>query len=218
MIVAPEITVYLDSLEPGNAAWLEALRREAETAEVPVLRRNTERFLKMLLLILKPQELLEVGTAVGYSALVMASVLPENAHITTIESWAPRIEAAQRNISRSVYRERITLLPGDAGEILPGLPAERYSFVFMDAAKGQYLNWLPHLLKCLRPGGIILSDNVLQEGSIAYSRFALPRRDRTIHARMREYLYVLTHTEGLETSILPGGDGIALTLKRAGAE
>ena len=108
MIVAPEITAYLDSLEPGNAAWLEALRREAETAEVPVLRRNTERFLKMLLLILKPQELLEVGTAVGYSALVMASVLPENAHITTIESWAPRIEAAQRNISRSVYRERIT--------------------------------------------------------------------------------------------------------------
>ena len=134
MIVAPEITAYLDSLEPGNAAWLEALRREAETAEVPVLRRNTERFLKMLLLILKPQELLEVGTAVGYSALVMASVLPENSHITTIESWAPRIEAAQRNISRSVYRERITLLPGDAGEILPGLPAERYSFVFMDAA------------------------------------------------------------------------------------
>ena len=131
----------------------------------------------------------------------------------TIENWPPRIMAAAKNIDRAELSGRISLLEGDAGILLPGLPPEQYDLIFLDAAKGQYLIWLPHLLKCLKTGGVLVSDNVLQEGNAAESRYALDRRERTIHSRMREYLYVLTHTEGLATSVTPCGDGTALTVK-----
>lgn len=208
------VAAYLDSLDPGNSPLLEKIRQEAVLGDVPVLRRETERFLKTLLALKRPSFVLELGTAVGYSALVMREVLPEDSHITTIESWAPRITAAKRNFSRAGRAESITLLEGDAGALLPTLPQKKFDFVFMDAAKGQYLNWLPHLLNCMCPGAVLLSDNVLQEGSLVLSRFAVDRRDRTIHARMREYLYTLTHTPALETSVLPCGDGVALTVKK----
>lgn len=212
------VSAYLDSLDPGNSPLLEEIRQEAVLEDVPVLRRETERLLKTLLALKQPASVLEVGTAVGYSALVMRELLPEESHITTIESWAPRISKAKQNFRRAGCAERITLLEGDAGELLSTLPREKFDFVFMDAAKGQYLNWLPHLLNCMCPGAVLLSDNVLQEGSLVLSRFAVDRRDRTIHARMREYLYALTHTSTLETSVLPCGDGVALTVKKqAGA-
>ncbi len=208
------VSAYLDSLDPGNRPLLEEVRQEAVLGAVPVLRRETERLLKTLLVLKRPSFVLELGTAVGYSALVMRDTLPEASHITTVESWAPRIAAARRNFSRAGCVAGITLLEGDAGVLLPTLPREKFDFVFMDAAKGQYLNWLPHLLNCMRPGAVLLSDNVLQEGSLVLSRFAVDRRDRTIHTRMREYLYTLTHTPALETSVLPCGDGVALTVKK----
>ena len=213
MITDPKTAAWLDLLDPGDPAPLEALRAEAEQAEVPVVSRVTESLLKAVIAMKRPERVLEIGTAVGFSALVMCSVLPETAKIDTIEHWAPRIEAARKNIGGSPCRDRIRLMEGDAGEILPGLPADHYDLIFMDAAKGQYGVWLPHLLKCLKTGGVLFSDNVLQGGTIAESRFALDRRDRTIHARMREYLWTLTHTEGLVTSVVPCGDGAALTVK-----
>ena len=203
---------YLDSLDPGNGEMTEEIRREAVRGGVPVMRRDTEALLKTVIAMIRPRRILEVGAGAGYSAIVMAEAAPE-AEITTIENWPPRITAAEKNIDRAGLTGRIVLLEGDAGVILPGLPQEQYDLVFLDAAKGQYLNWLPHLLKCLKTGGVLVSDNVLQEGTAAESRYALDRRDRTIHARMREYLYVLTHTEGLTTSVTPCGDGTALTVK-----
>ena len=183
MITDPKTAAWLDLLDPGDPAPLEALRAEAEQAEVPVVSRVTESLLKAVIAMKRPERVLEIGTAVGFSALVMCSVLPETAKIDTIEHWAPRIEAARKNIGGSPCRDRIRLMAGDAGEILPGLP------------------------------GVLFSDNVLQGGTIAESRFALDRRERTIHARMREYLWTLTHTEGLVTSVVPCGDGAALTVK-----
>ena len=218
MITDPKTAAWLDLLDPGDPAPLEELRAEAEQAEVPVVSRVTESLLKAVIAMKRPERVLEIGTAVGFSALVMCSVLPETAEIDTIEHWAPRIEAARKNIGGSPCRDRIRLMEGDAGEILPGLPADHYDLIFMDAAKGQYGVWLPHLLKCLKTGGVLFSDNVLQGGTIAESRFALDRRERTIHARMREYLWTLTHTEGLVTSVIPCGDGAALTVKTSTEE
>ena len=212
MIRSDRIRDYLDSLDPGNDAATEAIRREAVQNEVPVIRRDTESLLKTVIAMTRPERILEVGTGAGYSAIVMAKAAAE-AKITTIENWPSRIEAAGRNFVRAGLSGRIELLEGDAGQILPGLPADHYDLVFVDAAKGQYLIWLPHLLKCLKTGGVLVSDNVLQEGNAAESRYALDRRERTIHSRMREYLYVLTHTEGLATSVTPCGDGTALTVK-----
>ena len=206
------IREYIDSLDPGNDAVTEEIRREAVRNEVPVMRRDTEALLKTVIAMIRPERILEVGAGAGYSAIVMAKAAPE-AEIMTIENWPPRIMAAAKNIDRAGLSGRISLLEGDAGILLPGLPPEQYDLIFLDAAKGQYLIWLPHLLKCLKTGGVLVSDNVLQEGTIAESRYALDRRERTIHSRMREYLYVLTHTEGLATSVTPCGDGTALTVK-----
>ena len=146
----------------------------------------------------------------------MAQVMPATAHITTIEKYEKRIPEAKKNFSRAGMEQRITLLEGDAGELLAGLSGS-FDFIFMDAAKGQYFNWLPHLMRLLEPGGLLVSDNVLQEGTIIESRYAVERRERTIHERMREYLYALTHHEELETAVLTVGDGVALSVRKTGA-
>ena len=211
-MIAEHVRAYLDYLDPGNRRYLEELRQAAEAADVPVIRRDSEGFLRALLAGLRPLRVLELGTAVGYSALVMAEELPPSAHITTVENYAPRIARAKENIGR-YGAGRITLIEGDAYELLKEQPDEAYDFVFLDAAKGQYLKWLPELLRVLSPGGTLLSDNVLQGGDTAESRFAIDRRDRTIHSRMRAYLEALSAREGLRTSILPIGDGLAFSVK-----
>ena len=213
MIVNDRITAYINSLDTGNGALCDSIEEEALVSRVPVIRRETASFLKTLVTLKRPQQILEVGTAVGYSALLMSRVMPEDCHITTIEKYEKRIPAAKENFKRAGKEQCITLLEGDAEEILRTLSGP-YDFIFMDAAKGQYLHWLPLLLKLLPPGGVLVSDNVLQDGDIIESRYAVERRNRTIHARMREYLYTLTHMEEFETSIVPIGDGVTVSVKR----
>ena len=180
---------------------------------MPIIRKETAAFLKTMVASARPMRILEVGTAVGYSALLMAQVMPDGAHITTIEKYEPRIPLARAHFREAGMEGRITLIEGDAGKVLDGL-ADPFDFIFMDAAKGQYIHWLPRILELLEPGGVLFSDNVLQDGNIVESRFAVERRDRTIHSRMREYLYTLKHMEELETSIIPIGDGVALSVRR----
>ncbi len=211
MITDERITAYINSLDSGDGELCDEIAREAAGSYVPIIRRETAALLKTMVALKKPERILEVGTAVGYSALLMARVMPKNAHITTIEKFEKRIPIAKRNFERAGMEETITLLEGDAGEILAGLSGT-FDFIFMDAAKGQYIHWLPDVIRLLAPGGLLMSDNVLQDGTIVESRYAVERRDRTIHVRMREYLYTLTHMENLETSILPIGDGVALSV------
>ena len=170
-------------------------------------------FLKTLLAAAKPKSILEVGTAIGFSALLMAEYSPADTQITTIEKYEKRIPIAKENFRRAGCQDQITLLEGDAADILKGLTGT-YDFIFMDAAKGQYIHFLPEVFRLLAPGGILLSDNVLQDGDIIESRFAVERRDRTIHSRMREYLYTLTHHPELTTSVLPLGDGVTVSVKK----
>lgn len=212
MIVEERMTVYLNSLDSGNTPELESLEREAREAGVPIIRRELQSLLKMLLALHKPQKILEVGTATGFSALFMSEYAGPRARITTIENYEKRISIARENIRRLEKQEQIQLLAGDAKEILPALTGT-YDLVFMDAAKGQYLHFLPEVLRLLKVGGLLISDNVLQEGKIIDSRFAVERRDRTIHSRMREYLYKLKHHPELITSILPLGDGVTVSVK-----
>ena len=180
---------------------------------MPIIRRETASFLQAQIMAVRPMRILEVGTAVGYSALLMRQVMPEGAHITTIERDEVRIQKAKDHFAFAQAQEDITLLEGDAQKILEALDGP-FDFVFMDAAKGQYIHWLPSILRLLVPGGVLFSDNVLQDGDIIESRFAVERRNRTIHARMREYLYTLTHHEELLTSVIPIGDGVALSVKK----
>ena len=214
MIADSRITDYILSLETGQGQLCDRIEQEALAARVPIIRRETAALLKTLVAAKAPRAILEIGTAVGYSALLMARVMPADCRITTIEKYEKRIPVARENFRLAGEEERITLLEGDADEILERLKGSYFAFVFMDAAKGQYLAWLPKLMELMPPGALLVSDNVLQDGDIVQSRFAVERRNRTIHARMREYLYELKHNSALETSILPVGDGVALSVRR----
>ena len=211
MIVSDRMTTFINSLDPGNPEYLDRLEEEAIADFVPIIRKDMQAFLKFMMRLCKPRNILEVGTAVGFSTLLMSEYAPE-AHITTIENYEKRIPIARDNIAKAGKSASIDLIPGDATEILPTL-TDTYDFIFMDAAKGQYINFLPEIMRLLSKGGILVSDNVLQDGDIIESRFAVVRRDRTIHTRMREYLYTLKHMEGVSTVILPVGDGITVTVK-----
>lgn len=208
------ITDYINSLDKGHGVLCDQIAREARAAFVPIIRRETANFLQTAVAAAKPKRILEVGTAVGYSALLMAQVMPEDAHITTIEKYEPRIPLAREHFRQAGMEERITLIEGDAEEVLNRLEGS-FDFIFMDAAKGQYIHWLPRILELMADGAVLFSDNVLQDGDIMESRFAVERRNRTIHSRMREYLYTLTHSDALVTSIIPIGDGVTLSVKKA---
>ena len=213
MIVDERMVTFIHSLETENSEILETIEKEALDTFVPIIRKEMQAFLKVLLAIKKPKRILEVGTAVGFSAILMSEYAPEECKITTIENYEKRIPIARANFERAGKSEKITLIEGDAMEVLKTLEGP-YDFIFMDAAKGQYIAYLPEILRILEDGGVLISDNVLQEGEIIESRFAVERRDRTIHSRMREYLYTLKHHEQLETSIIPLGDGVAMSIKK----
>ena len=212
-IVNERIVDYINSLDKGNSPVCNAIEKEALADGVPIIRKEMGNLLKVLLLLKQPQKILEVGTAVGYSSILMSENMPENCRITTIENYEKRIPVAKNNFKRAGKEEVITLLEGDAMDILKELDGT-YDFIFMDAAKGQYINFLPELLRLMPAGGLLMSDKVLQEGDIVESRYGVTRRNRTIHTRMREYIYTLTHAEQLETSIVPIGDGITLSVKK----
>lgn len=212
MVVNERMCAFIDSLDRGNTPLLDEIEKYAAETQVPVIRRPVQSLLKFLLAFSKPKNILEIGTAIGFSALLLSEYGPEDCHVTTVEKYEKRILKARENFRRSGREDRITLLEGDAAELLKELEGP-YDMIFMDAAKGQYIHFLPETVRLLAPGGILVSDNVLQDGDIIESRFAVTRRNRTIHARMRDYLYELKHAPGLETVILPVGDGVALTTK-----
>lgn len=212
MITEERLGGFIGSFDTGNTPFLDELEQAAIKTGVPVIRPRMQSFLKLMLAVKRPQKILEVGTAVGFSALLMSEYAPKGCRITTIENYAKRISAARENFQRAGREEQITLLEGDASVILKEL-SDEYDFIFMDAAKGQYIHFLPDLLRLMSCGGVLISDNILQDGDILESRYAVTRRDRTIHARMREYLYELTHNEQLVTDILPVGDGVTVSVR-----
>lgn len=206
------MAAFIQSLDTGNAGILYEIEKEARNARIPIIRREMQGLLKLLLAMKRPGTILEVGTAVGFSSIFMSEHNPAPCRIVTIENYEKRIPVARANFARAGKEDVIELLEGDAREVLARLQ-EPFDFIFMDAAKGQYLNFLPEVLRLLKEGGTLVSDNVLQEGDILESRFAVTRRNRTIHKRMREYLYQLTHHPQLTTAVLPIGDGVTVSSK-----
>ncbi len=207
--------VFLELYRKQPSEEIRDLEERAKRDQVPIIRRGTRDLIGYLLRTNKPKQVLEVGTAVGYSALYMLENLPENSGITTVEKVPMRLTEAKKNFARLDPEGRINLREGDATEVLKDLVEEgkKFDFIFMDAAKGQYLNFLPNVLELLEEGGLLVTDNILHEGDILESRYAVTRRDRTIHSRMRDYLKALTDHPKLETICLPLGDGMTLSRK-----
>ena len=212
-IVNERVVSFINSFDKGNSPICNIIEKEAREQGVPIIRKEMESFLRTMLRLTGAKDILEIGAAVGYSSIFMSRNMADGAHITTIENYPPRIEKALQNIERAGATDKITLLKGDAGEILKSLEGQ-YDFIFMDAAKSQYIAILPDVLRLLKTDGILITDNVLQEGEIVESRYAVTRRNRTIYERMREYIYAVTHSPELVTSIIPIGDGITLSIKK----
>jgi predicted O-methyltransferase YrrM len=217
MIIEERIVAYINSLAKELPAHLYELEKEAKKNKVPIIKKETQGLIRFLLKIQKPRHILEVGTAIGFSALFMSEYSPKDCKITTIEKVPIRLEEARKNLNqdRFPYRDKISLKEGEAEEILKGLVdiKEKYDLIFLDAAKAQYMNFLPMLMDLLDKEGLLITDNVLQDGTVVNSRYGIVRRDRTIHTRMREYLYAITHMDELETVILALGDGVSLSYR-----
>ncbi len=213
MLDSERLQVYLQSLTKQETGRLQTIKQEAMEGQIPIIRDEMADLLMFLLRMKKPMRILEVGTAGGYSSLWMRRFLEPGAHITTMEMDVERAAKARENFRRMEAEADITFLEGDATKLLAELPTDGFDFIFMDAAKAQYLGWLPEMQRLLVKGGLLVTDNILFDGDVLQSRFAVTRRDRTIHDRLRDYLYALKNTEGLTTSIVNVGDGAALTVK-----
>jgi predicted O-methyltransferase YrrM len=218
MIGNERITAYINSLERELPPELLALEKEAKENHVPIIKKEAQGIIRFLIKLHQPKRILEVGTAIGFSALFMSEYISSDATITTIEKVPMRLAEADKNLSNESFphRNKITLKKGEGLQILQDLVREQqqYDFIFLDAAKAQYMSFLPELMKLLSLNGMLVTDNVLQDGTVTNSRYSVTRRDRTIHTRMREYLYAITHMEELETVILPVGDGVSISYKR----
>ena len=214
LFVDPQrMEVFIEAMTPPSPPSLRGLEQEALADQVPIIRPQTRNLLRFFIAMKRPARILEIGTAVGFSALFMQHFAPADCRIVTIEKDPERAEKARRNFER--HRSSIELLEGDAEQILGGIREDAsFDLIFMDAAKGQYIRYLPHALRLLRSGGILLTDNILKEGEILSSRFAVTRRNRTIHARMRAYVRALMEEPQLETLLLSAGHGTAVSMKK----
>lgn len=205
---------FLDELIPDRGEFLTELRRKSalEDSYAPIVQKSTEQLIVTLLKLIKPQRVLEVGTAVGYSAILMADNLPDDSTIVTIERYKKHADIAVDNVFASGYEKKIKVIEGEAAEVLHWLDGS-FDFIFLDAAKGQYIEFLPDILRLLKSGGVLLSDNILYHGMVEDEE-KVERRKITIVKRLHMYLEEIMSNEALTTSIIPIGDGVALSVKK----
>lgn len=213
MIVNNRIEEYICSLDEEIPKYLQDIEKEALGDGVPIIKRPTQNLIRFIIRHANIKNVLEVGTAVGFSSIFMTEYMGADSKVTTIENMESRIIKAHENIKKSGKESQIHVIEGDATIELSKIKGS-FDMIFIDAAKGQYNNYFHDIISKLKKGGILVSDNVLQDGDIVNSRYAVTRRNRTIHSRMREYLYMITHNEEVDTIILPVGDGVTISIKK----
>ena len=208
------INDYLLSLETDLSNDILDIKKIAIDNFVPIIRYNSLNILKLLLTITNPKKILEIGTGIGYSSMIMNKIL-KNSQIDTIENYDKRISIAKEIFNKYDTNKNITLYEDDANIILDNLinKNKQYDFIFLDAAKAQYIIWLPKILKLVSKNGIIFTDNVLRDDEVIEHKLSIIKRDRTIHKRLREYLYEITHNDQLYTKIINIDDGISISYK-----
>lgn len=212
-LIESNLDNYINNLLPKVDGDLGLLQQKSYNEGIPIIPNDVVRFISVVLSVKKPKKILEIGCAVGFSASFMAGFLQEGGSITTIERYPIMIEKAKANIKNLGLSDKITILEGDANEILKTLD-EKYDVIFMDAGKGQYINILPDVYRLLKIDGILIADDLLQDGTVAKDRAEIQKRQRTIHSRLNSFIYEITHNKALDTSILPIGDGVAICYKK----
>lgn len=213
-VVKEELLDFMRTQQKKLPGELGKLEEEAHVAEVPIIPHETVVFLKFLLGQIQPERILEIGAAIGFSSSVMATTIGENAHVTTIDRFDVMIEKAKKNYERLGLTDKVTLLEGQAADILPELSGP-YDFIFMDSAKSKYIEFLPECLRLLRKGGVLMVDDIFQGGTILLPDEEIPRGKRAIHRKLNEFLRVVMNHPDLTSTILPLGDGVILMTKES---
>ena len=211
-VVKEELLDFMRTQQKKLPGELGKLEEEAHVAEVPVIPHETVVFLKFLLGQLQPERILEIGAAIGFSSSVMATTIGENAHVTTIDRFDVMIEKAKKNYERLGLTDKVTLLEGQAADILPELSGP-YDFIFMDSAKSKYITFLPDCLRLLSDDGVLMVDDIFQAGTVLQPIEEIPRKNRSIHRHLNEFLEEVTKSPELTSTLLPLGDGVALLSK-----
>jgi len=212
MICYDYINDYIRGTIRRNQGILKDLEEYAQANHVPIVQPEVARLLVVLGKLLQPERILEIGTAIGYSSILLSGTLRPGGRIDTIERYELMVETARSNIKKAGLEETISVINGDALEVLACLD-KQYDMIFMDAAKGQYPEFLPECLRMLKVGGLLVSDNVLYKGMVANEELVV-RRKKTIVKRMKDYLDIICNSDELDTSIIPIGDGVALSYRK----
>lgn len=211
-ITNPKVRDYLSSVLPERSSELETLHRFATENNVPIIKHEMEQFLTFLVELHSPLRILEIGTAIGYSGTIMLQSAGSDARLTTLELSDKMADKALQTFDLFGLQDRVTLIRGDAVETIKFLD-EAYDMIFMDAAKGQYMNYYEDTMRLLKPGGLLVADNILQDGLLVKSRYAIPRRQRTIHGRMREFVKLLMNHPDLTTTTQAIADGVCVAVR-----
>jgi len=213
-VVKPELVAFLRNEQKQLSGELGQIEKEANESEVPIIPHETVVFMQFLLGQIKPKQVLEIGTALGFSSSLMAQYVGEDGHVTTIDRFDVMIRKAKKTYERLGLEDRVTLLEGQAADILPELTGP-YDFIFMDSAKSKYIEFLPECLRLLKKGGVLMVDDIFQGGTVLDPIEEIPRNRRTIHRKLKRFLDVINSHPDLTTSLVPLGDGIALITKEA---
>lgn len=211
-VVKEEVLAFMRENQKALTGDLKTLEEDAHKRNVPVIPHETVVFLEFYLKMLQPKKILEIGTAIGFSASLMAKTLPE-AHITTVERFDVMAKEAQETFEKLAVTAQVTLLEGQAADILPTLESEVYDFIFMDSAKAKYVTFLPECLRLLKPTGSLMIDDVFQGGTILQDVAEIPRKNRSIHKKLNELFEVVHQDPQLFSTLLPLGDGVLLIKK-----
>lgn len=213
MLEYRDSTDFIAGFLPDMDGVLGEIQRESIKEGYPIISHEAVRLLSVLLSVIRPANVLEIGCAVGFSAGLFAKHLKDGGMVTTIDRYDFMLERARKNFIKMGIEDKVKLIEGDAADILPKLNDSTFDFVFLDAGKAQYLNFMPHCIRVLKKDGVFVADDVLQGGAVALPRLSVPRRQRTTHKRMRGFLDAINFAEGLETCLLPIGDGMAVCVK-----
>lgn len=213
-VIAEEVRDFLRTAQKQLEGKLGAIEKEANEKRVPIIPHETVTFFIWMFGQMKPKEILEVGTAIGFSAGLMAQHMNEDGRITTIDRNPTMIEKAKKNFKTLQIEDRVTLLEGQADEWLEKLEADKYDFIFMDSAKAKYYDFFPNCMRVLKRNGVLAVDDVLQGGTILEEDKEIPRRRRKIHKKLNAFLEIVMDHPALDTTLLPLGDGLLLITKK----
>ncbi|MGK0551313.1 O-methyltransferase [Enterococcus faecalis] len=211
-VVKKELVDFMRNKQKKLPGELGVVEAEANQAGVPIIPHETVVFLQFFLGQIKPQQILEVGAAIGFSSSLMAQYVDEKGHVTTIDRFDVMIEQAKKTYQRLALTDKVTLLEGQAADILPTLTGP-YDFIFMDSAKAKYIEFLPDCLRLLPVGGVLMVDDVFQAGTILDPIETIPKKNRAIHRKLNEFLDVVMPHPDLTSTLLPLGDGIIMITK-----